>query len=322
MTNTERISANNEELRECIEMAEKLPDAGTSVEMVLQSKTVTPTKAAQEVVADASYTALEKVTVNAIPDEYIVPDGTLNIGANGERDVTAYKTVSVNVPVPDGYIKPSGTLDITENGIHDVAAYAEVNVDVAGNGGGDSNLPDGYKRADYIQFTSAQIVDTGVRCTQDSKIKLAFTREKTSQHYMFGVASSDNTAALTAYFGGNWRFGDKAASKNPVTNEDMIYSAVLSNSEITTTSSKTEISGVNDFETIGTLLLGACRNSSGSVPSATFEGKIFYFSIWQSGEQIQKLIPVTDGTAYRFYDTVSGTFFDSITDTPLDGGNL
>lgn len=29
MTNTERIQANNAELRECIELAEKLPDANT-----------------------------------------------------------------------------------------------------------------------------------------------------------------------------------------------------------------------------------------------------------------------------------------------------
>lgn len=35
MTNTERIQANNAELRECIELAENLPEAGTSVEVVL-----------------------------------------------------------------------------------------------------------------------------------------------------------------------------------------------------------------------------------------------------------------------------------------------
>jgi hypothetical protein len=40
------------------------------------------------------------------------------------------------------------------------------------------------------------------------------------------------------------------------------------------------------------------------------------------GVQVLKLVPVTDGTAYRFYDMVSGAFFDSITDTPLEGGDL
>ena len=52
-----------------------------------------------------------------------------------------------------------------------------------GGGGGDSDLPDGYRRADYIQFTGDQIVDTGAICNQNTKIQLAFTREKSTQHY-------------------------------------------------------------------------------------------------------------------------------------------
>lgn len=55
MSNAQRIQANNAELREAIEMAESLPDAETSVDVVLQSKTVTPSKTAQEVIADADY---------------------------------------------------------------------------------------------------------------------------------------------------------------------------------------------------------------------------------------------------------------------------
>ncbi len=104
MTNTERIQANNAELRECIELAEGLPEAGGEVEVTLQSKTVTPSKSTQEVEADAGYTGLDKVTVSPIPSEYIIP---------------------------------SGSLDIDENGTHDVTNYASVNVNVAGGGGGD-----------------------------------------------------------------------------------------------------------------------------------------------------------------------------------------
>lgn len=45
------------------------------------------------------------------------------------------KNVTVN-PIPEEYIVPSGTINITENGVVDVAGYATANVYVAGSGGG------------------------------------------------------------------------------------------------------------------------------------------------------------------------------------------
>lgn len=192
---------------------------------------------------------------------------------------------------------------------------------ISTGGGGEAGLPDGYARTDYIQFTAKQIIDTGIICNKNTTIKVVFTREKSSQHYLLGVSSSDNTASITAYLGGNWRFGNKANTKSPTANEDMIYSATLSDTEIAITGSSTAISGVNEFETIGTLLLGTCRSNSGDVAAPTYEGKIFFFTMWQGEELVLKLVPVvsTDGV-YRFYDLVSKSFFDSITDTPLTGG--
>ena len=171
MTNTERIQAHNAELREAIELAENLPDAGTAVEVVLQDKTITPTKSEQKIKADADYTGLNEVTVEAIPSEYIVPSGGKHIYENGLHDVTAYASVevdvpskepviqpleviengtyaasegvdgyspvTVNIPIPDGYIQPSGTLEVTENGAYDVTEKAEVVVNV--ESGSDSN---------------------------------------------------------------------------------------------------------------------------------------------------------------------------------------
>jgi N-acetylneuraminic acid mutarotase len=68
-----------------------------NVQPSLQSKEATPTKASQNVVADTGYYGLGKVTVNPIPDNYIIPTGTTNITSNGTHTVTSYATATVNV---------------------------------------------------------------------------------------------------------------------------------------------------------------------------------------------------------------------------------
>ena len=71
-----------------------------------QSKTVTPTTSQQVVTADSQYDALKKVTVNAIPSEYIIPTGniaiTSNTGTGQSLDVSQYATATVNVPTGGG----------------------------------------------------------------------------------------------------------------------------------------------------------------------------------------------------------------------------
>lgn len=98
----------------------------------LQEKEVIPTKEKQEVIADSNYDGLSKVIVDKIPNEYIIPQGQIDIIKNGIYDVT--DKVNANVSVPE---KQLGTKTITSNGTYKAIddgldGYSEVEVSTSG----------------------------------------------------------------------------------------------------------------------------------------------------------------------------------------------
>lgn len=98
----------------------------------MQEKEVVPTKKVQEILPDKNFDGLSKVIVNKIPDEYIIPDGDLEINHNGTFDVADKANAIVNVPE-----KKLGTKTITINGIYkatddNLDGYSEVEVETSG----------------------------------------------------------------------------------------------------------------------------------------------------------------------------------------------
>lgn len=77
--------------------------------------TATPAKG-EQTITPTSGKFFSSFKVGAIPSDYIIPSGTLQITANGAKDVTNYKNVNVNVE-PNLEQK---TVTITENGTTDV----------------------------------------------------------------------------------------------------------------------------------------------------------------------------------------------------------
>lgn len=96
-----KIDSNTTQLQLLLEQVNSLPEAGSVGTVTLQEKTATPTTSEQTVTADSGYDGLSKVTVKAIPSQYVVPSGTKTITANGTHDVSAYASATVNVPSED-----------------------------------------------------------------------------------------------------------------------------------------------------------------------------------------------------------------------------
>lgn len=155
------------------------------LDIKLQSKEAEPSTEVQEITADNNYNGLSKVTVNKIPDEYIIPDGSVDIIANGTYDVTDKVTANVNVPE-----KQLGTKTITANGLYkatddNLDGYSEVNVETSGV---DIN--------DYFVSEADSTVKQYLGNTFIKQIPLIDISNLTSAWYMFNKFSSLVTIPL------------------------------------------------------------------------------------------------------------------------------
>ena len=114
------------------ELSGTLNKAVEYINPVTQEKEIIPSKEIQIVEPDRGFTGLSKVTVNPIPDEYIIPSGEIKINANGNYNVTDKARAKVNVP-----IKTLGTKTITKNGVYNATddnldGYGQVEVETSG----------------------------------------------------------------------------------------------------------------------------------------------------------------------------------------------
>lgn len=293
--------------------------SGTKQLTTQAAKTITPSTSSQTAVASGVYTT-GTVTVAAIPSDYVKPSGTKSITTNGTHDVKSYASVNVNVASSGGSSSENldTELDAQENKLNELLTILD------GKAAGGGGVLSGYTLCNYIQFTGEQYIDTGIKGNQNTQICASFVWENTTQCHLYGCTSTNNTASITAYMGGAWRFGNKSSNKTLSSKNVLLpYSSLVNKTTIGMLGSATAISGVNDFETVGTLLVGGARTSDGSLPTSGFMGKVFHFRLWENDEQVLNLVPVvSDDGVYRFFDTISKTFFDSVSDTPLDGGNL
>ncbi len=238
------LADNKAKIQELLAGINALPEAGSGepAEPVLQEKSVTPTKAAQSVTPDSGYDGLSKVNVGAIPGEYIIPSGTVNISANGTHNVREAENVNVNVPtpepelqeksvtptkaaqsvtpdsgydglskvnvgaIPDSYIIPSGTVSITENGTHNVREAESVNVNVP--------TPDPVLQSKTVSpTTSAQTVKPDSGYDALSQVTVNAMPTATQATPSISVSSGGLITASATQTAGYVAAGTKSATK-------------------------------------------------------------------------------------------------------------
>jgi hypothetical protein len=128
---------------------------------------------------------------------------------------------------------------------------------------------------------------------------------------MYGFATSPHTATVTAYLGGTWRWGNQGSSLT-FGDKDQHYTRQY-NANIYYDGSTRAYSKSPAFTTADTLVVGGRRGSDG-VALPTFNGKIYYYRIYDGSSVMLEWQPckrLSDGVE-GFWDCVSQTFIEPI----------
>lgn len=163
---------------------------------------------------------------------------------------------------------------------------------------------------EYIQFNKDMVFDTGIICTEATKIETKITREDSNAAYFYGARNSANTASVTAYMSssGAWRFGNTYKNFTLTTNKE--YTVVVDKSGITMNGTKNSyVATVKAFTANASLIIGSSRSTAGALASAQFIGKVFYFRMYSGDTLLIDWVPAqrSDGV-YGFWDNVSNIF--------------
>lgn len=301
----------------------KINKATEYIKPITQEKTIVPTKQIQEVLPDENVDLLSKVIVNAIPNEYIVPQGEIEITENGTVDVSNYANANVNVPTPTPSLQ-SKSVTITENGTTTITAdngydgLDEVEVTTNVSGGDitheeyleDVELArsiledfDIYEELEYIQSTGTQYIDTQYYPNQDTKIEMVIetinltntfvpfgTREDGRLDYIAGINFNNQN-----YIQFNTNNAEYFGNSNSYLNAKLkitLYNGTFIIEDIENPNQKTQgnFTERGNFTCITPLYFG-CLNNNGEERYLNQKYKLYSAKIYENNFIIKDYIP-------------------------------
>lgn len=178
-------------------------------------------------------------------------------------------------------------------------------------GGGEVKITTDYEIINHVTFNADKMFDACI-IEKSYTIESLWARDITSSsQYMYGIVTSPHTASVTAYLGGTWRWGNQGSSLT-FNDKNQHYTRHY-DANIYYDGSSRAYSKASAFTTPDTLIVGGRRGSDG-VPVATFDGRIYYFRIYEGTTVMLEWYPcrrLSDGVE-GFWDCLNQTFIEPL----------
>lgn len=174
-------------------------------------------------------------------------------------------------------------------------------------------LPSGYQEVEYLTFSQAQYIKTGIMASNDTELTISWSTTASSTLLVGARTDAGSNAITFGYFANNYAFvgfGGSTSNLNTTVNpmDGKKHTCVLSRSVYT-------IDGANQTINRGTfskyheLFLGTWNNN-GSPDSRYFKGNVYGMTIKKSGTAVMHLVPCyrKSDNVVGMYDEISGKF--------------
>ena len=183
-----------------------------------------------------------------------------------------------------------------------------------------TKLPSTYTQVEYIQSSGTQYIDTGMKATQNTAVKIVIEGLTNASNKILGSrssATSNNFSILTGQVSGNLsivtdfqNYQNNRLSVNIANNLDDKFTISISKTKMIINSTEQAISSYTNFTTPANIYI---FGASGTYPAGYVNAstKLYSCKIWNSGTLVRNFIPCyrNSDNVIGLYDTVNDNFY-------------